>query len=237
MPAGGGDFERPLGALLALDVAQIRLRAGRRADRRLRPRKDLASLEVVGELDQRARRENVEIGRGPRRLGPACAGADEPLPRRIGGDRRRQHARDRADRPVEGQLADDAIALERVVRHGADRRHHAERDRQVVMAALLRQVGRREIDGDALGRQREARGDQRRADPLLRFAHRLVAEADDVEHHVARRHVHLNVDRTGLDTLERHGRNARHHVRPPSACRWDEHLQNITDRASGKLTT
>jgi hypothetical protein len=30
-----------------------------------------------------------------------------------------------------------------------------------VMAALLRHVGRREVDGDAFGRKREARGDQR----------------------------------------------------------------------------
>ena len=39
----------------------------------------------------------------------------------------------------------------------ADRRHQAERDRQVVVAAFLRQVGGREIDGDAARRQRQAR--------------------------------------------------------------------------------
>ena len=61
------------------------------------------------------------------------------------------------------------------MRDGADRRHQAERDRQVVVAALLGQVGGREIDGDAAGRQREARGDQRRAHPLARFRDGLVA--------------------------------------------------------------
>jgi hypothetical protein len=35
------------------------------------------------------------------------------------------------------------------MRDRADRRHQAKRNRQVVMAAFLGQVGRREIDGDA----------------------------------------------------------------------------------------
>ena len=37
--AGGGDFERPLGAFLAPDIAQVRLRAGRRAQGGLGPRR------------------------------------------------------------------------------------------------------------------------------------------------------------------------------------------------------
>jgi hypothetical protein len=41
------------------------------------------------------------------------------------------------------------------VRNGADRGHQAERDRQVVVAPLLGQIGGREIDGDAAGRQRQ----------------------------------------------------------------------------------
>ncbi len=39
----------------------------------------------------------------------------------------------------------------RIRRNGADRRHQPERDRQIVMAAFLRQIGGREIDGDAAG--------------------------------------------------------------------------------------
>src|SRR5208282_3990652 len=104
---------------------------------------------------------------------------------------------------------------------------HAERDRQVVVAALLRQVGRGEIDGDALGRQGEAGGDEGRADPLLRLSYRLVAEAHDVEDDVAARDMHLHVYGPGLDSLERHGRYARHHVRPlwagPSGGTFAEH--------------
>ena len=69
----------------------------------------------------------------------------------------------------------------RVVRHRADRRHQAERDRQIVVAAFLRQIGGREIDGDAARRQREAGGDQRGAHALPGFGHGFVRQADNVE--------------------------------------------------------
>ena len=49
------------------------------------------------------------------------------------------------------------------------------------MAAFLEQVGRREVDGDAPGRQRQAQRVERRAHPLARFADRLVGQADDGE--------------------------------------------------------
>ena len=49
------------------------------------------------------------------------------------------------------------------------------------MAAFLRQIGGREIDGDPTRGQREAGGDQRRADPLAGFRDRLVGETDDMK--------------------------------------------------------
>ena len=206
-----------------------------RAQGRFGPGEHLGALEVIGELDQRAGREDFEVGRRPGRLGAAGARADQALAGGVGGDRRRQHAGDRADRPVERELADHREAVERVGGNGADRRHHPERDRQVVVAALLRHVGGREIDGDALGRQGEPRGDQRRAHPLARFGHRLVAEADDGEGHRAGGDLHLHVDRPRLHPLERHRRNARHHVRPrPGWLDPGEHLQNNRPGASGK---
>ncbi len=67
----------------------------------------------------------------------------------VGGDGGRQHARDRGQRAVEGELAERREALQRVGWNGADGGHDAERDRQVVVRALLRQVGRREVDDDA----------------------------------------------------------------------------------------
>ncbi len=82
------------------------------------------------------------------------------------------------------------------------------------MAAFLRQVGGREIDGDAARRQRQAGGDQRGAHALARLAHRLVGQADDVEGRQAGRDLHLHVDRAGLDALERNRGDALDHVAP-----------------------
>ena len=80
------------------------------------------------------------------------------------------------------------------------------------MAAFLRQVGGREIDGDAARRQREAGGDQRGAHALLGLGHRLVGQADDVEGRQAGRDLDLHVDGAGLDALERHRGDALDHA-------------------------
>ena len=82
------------------------------------------------------------------------------------------------------------------------------------MAAFLRQVGGREVDGDPPRRQREAGGDQRRAHPLARLRDRLVREADDIERRQSGRDLHLDVDGAGLDALERHCRDPLNHGSP-----------------------
>ena len=137
MAAGGGDLEGALAAFLALDVLQIRQLAAAGRDRRLGTGHHLRALEMVGELDERARRQDVDVARRPGRLGAARRRADEPLPAGVGADGGRQHAGDGRDRAVEGELAEHGEAGKGVGRDGADRRHDAERDRQVVMAAFL----------------------------------------------------------------------------------------------------
>ena len=52
VPAGGGDFERALAALLALDVLQVDERGFGFTDLRLRTREHLRTAEMVGELDE-----------------------------------------------------------------------------------------------------------------------------------------------------------------------------------------
>ena len=141
--------------------------------------------------------------------------ADQPLPARIGADRRRQHARHGGNAAVEAELAQHGEAGDGVRRQRSDSGHQPERDRQIVMAALLGQVGGREIDGDAAGRQRQPGGDQRRAHALLGLRHRLVGQADDVEGRQAGRHLHLHVDGAGLDALERHGGDPLDHAATP----------------------
>ena len=80
------------------------------------------------------------------------------------------------------------------------------------MAAFLGQVGGREIDRDPPRRQRQPRGDQRRTHPLASLGHRLVGQADDGKSRQSRRHLHLHVDRAGLDAFKRDGGNPLDHV-------------------------
>jgi hypothetical protein len=76
------------------------------------------------------------------------------------------------------------------------------------MAAFLRQIGGREVDGDSACGERQPGGDQRRAHPLAGLGHRLVRQADDRESRQARRDLHLHVDAAGLDPLKGYGGNA-----------------------------
>ena len=135
---------------------------------------------------------------------------------RVGGNRGGQHAGDRCDRAVEREFAEHRVIGKSVRRNGADRGHDAKRDRQIVMAAFLRQIGGREIDGDALGGHGEAGGIERGAHPFAQFGDGLVAKADHREDDVAIGDLHLHVDRARLDALERNRRNSDDHGKPPS---------------------
>ena len=88
------------------------------------------------------------------------------------------------------------------------------------MAALLEEIGGREIDGDATRRQAEPDGGQRGPHPLAALAHRLVGHAHQREGpHPARRHLHLDVDLQHLDALEGHRLDPRHHWKMPPGSR------------------
>jgi hypothetical protein len=212
--AGGCDFERAFGAFLALDVGEVERDASCLEDFRLRPREHLRALEVVGELDERGRRDDLDLGARPRRFRPACGRADRALAARIGADGGGKGAGDRGDRAVEAEFAQYRESRQRVVRDGADRRHQPERDGQVVVASLLGQIGRSEIDGDAPRRQRQPGRDHGRAHALARFGDRLVGQPHDGERRHPRRDLHLHVDWPDLDALERHRGDALDHVRP-----------------------
>jgi hypothetical protein len=79
MTAGGCDFERALGALLALDVAEVELRRRRLPHLRLRARQYLCALEVVGDLDQRVGGDDLDVGACPGRFGAAGRRTDQAL--------------------------------------------------------------------------------------------------------------------------------------------------------------
>ena len=213
MTARRRDLQRPLGHLLTLHVLEVGEVRGRGADARLGARQDLRALEVVGDLDEAARRENGHVAGRPGRFRPALARADDALAESVGADRRRQRAGHGRDRAVQPELPDDHELANLVGRHLAHRRHQAQRDRQVVVTALLRQVRRRQIDGDALRRRRKAGRDQCAAHALPAFRHRLVRQADDGEGDGPRTDLHLDVDGHRVDALEgyrRHMADQRH---------------------------
>ena len=84
----------------------------------------------------------------------------------------------RVQSAVQRQLAECRVAVQVLARHHLHRRQHAQRDRQVEVAAFLQQVGRRQVDQHPPRRQRQAHGAEGRTHPLARLAHRLVGQPD-----------------------------------------------------------
>ena len=185
--------------------------------RRQRTLQRLQAFEVIDELQAGLPGARIDMSAAAQAASaPEALRADQALAERVRADRRGKRAGDRGDRAVKRKLAEHAIALDGVRRDGADRHHQPERDGKIVVAAFLGQVGRREIDGDALWRQREADGVQRAAHPLAALGHGLVGEADNGEGGEPRPDLHLHIDGTRLDALEGDGGDPREHrLKPP----------------------
>ena len=81
--------------------------------------------------------KDLDLGARPRGFRAASRWADQSFAARIGADGGREHSGDGGDRAVKRQFAEHGETGKRVVRDGADRRHQAERDRQIVVAAFL----------------------------------------------------------------------------------------------------
>ena len=135
---------------------------------------------------------------------------------RVGGYGGGQHPGNGGDAAIQCQFTQNGKALQRVRRNGTDRRHHAERNRQIIMAALFGHIRRGEINRDALGRERQARGIERRAHPLARFRHRLVTQPHDDKHHRAAGNLHLHVNWSCFNSLKRNRGNPHDHLPPPA---------------------
>ena len=213
--AGRRHLQRPPRHLLAAHVAEVGQSRRELAPPRHRPGAELVAAQVVDQRQQRFGRHDLDVVARPRRLRPRGRRADDTEVAPVRRDRGRQHPVDARQPAVEPELADRHIAVERVGGEGADGGHQRQRDRQIVMAALLGQIGRRQVHDDAPRRQAEPRRDQRRLDPLARLLDRLVGQPDD-DH--ARRQaagdLRLHVHRHGLDALERHGLHAGNHRTP-----------------------
>ena len=82
------------------------------------------------------------------------------------------------------------------------------------MATFLGEIGGREIDGDPLGRQREADRGECGAHPFAAFRHRLVGQSHHDEGGKPGRKLNLHLDGARLQPEKRHGRDDRDHATP-----------------------
>jgi len=177
------------------------------ADARLRPVEHLRAGEMIGDLDQRLRRDDFDLRARPGASAPQAKGRSAmpaPLAPIAAGSTRR-----RGDRTVEPELAQHAEAGERV--RGMRRSPSSGRARSaVVMAAFLGQVGGARLTvmrraGSATRRRSEPRA---RA-PFLR--HRLVGQADDIEGRRPGATCTCTSHVRGLDALEGDSRDTLDH--------------------------
>ena len=83
------------------------------------------------------------------------------------------------------------------------------------MAAFLGQVSRRKVDGDSLGREREAHRGERGVNTLATLPDRFVGQADHIELRHARRDLALHLDRARVEAEISHRRYECDHSVPP----------------------
>ncbi len=81
--------------------------------------------------------------------GPDAAGQMRPLPI-ISAPIAAGSVPGSADRPVQCQFTDGGVIRDGIGRDRLHSAHHRQHDREIKVAAFLRQVGGREIDGDVL---------------------------------------------------------------------------------------
>jgi hypothetical protein len=128
MGASRGDLERPLGAFLAFDVAEIERRGHGRCELCDRRRQKLRALEMVDDREKAGRGDDLHLA-GPRGLAAAGLRADDADLPPGGGERGKQYAGDRGQRTVERQFTDREVAADLVLRQHLHRGEQAQRDR------------------------------------------------------------------------------------------------------------
>ena len=106
-------------------------------------------------LPEVACREQARAGREGR-LARVAGREHEDVPRVAGLQRRGERAAGAAQRAVERELSDELVFAEPIVAELPGRREDPDRDREIVPASVLGEVGRREVDGDTAPRELEA---------------------------------------------------------------------------------
>lgn len=141
MAAGRGNLERALGDFLSLDLGKVGAALGGLGIGELGDRAQAGALEVSEKGEQVWCGNHVQLPR-PARFAALRRRADQPLVRSRGMDRGEQHARRGRDAPVEAELSDRDTMRQRLGVGRTDGGEQAERDRQVEVRALLREIGR-----------------------------------------------------------------------------------------------
>ena len=139
-------------------------------------------------------------------LSRRCESADRCPPTRRRRHRHRERALHRPRAAVERELADDRVLIEQLALELPAAGENADGDRQIERAGTLRQLGRGQIDHDAILRPHEAAVDHRPLDAMRALLHRLLGQAD--EHRLrqrAGRDIDLDFDRQGVDAQQRKG--------------------------------
>jgi hypothetical protein len=150
---------------------------------------------------------------GERRLGRRVGRAEEPLEAHPARPlRHREDAADPPQAPVERELPDGRVLLERSARHLAGRRQDGEGDREVEAGSLLPQLGGSEIDGDPAPGELELGRRDPAAHAFARLLAGAVGEAHDRERRQAVLDVRLDLDPAGLEADERVRDRACEHV-------------------------
>ncbi len=216
MSARGRDFQRALGVGLAAHVAEVDV-VGRRVREELirigdaRPGDRMLVVEERRGLREGADRVHGE-GLEERGLRGVAGGEEAAVePRVARAERHRQDPAHGMDRAVQRELPHHEKSRQAIGLDRARRRQEPERDRQVEADALLPQIGRGEVDGDALEREREAGVADGRTHALPALPQRGIRQPHRGECRQPLADVDLHADQRRIDARQACGENPREH--------------------------
>ena len=202
-----GDLKRSLGPRMATHVGEVETVAFRirvPAVGIVTVRRDVPlAVQVLESLVERRDRDDADAADDGGLGRVACRDEEARKAAAPAVKRHRQHAPDRADMAVEGELAEGDHVLDEPRLDDARRRQDAQRHRQVERRAFLANLRGGEVDRDAVHGEVEPRVPDRRAHAIAALAHGRVRQAHRREGRQARGHVHLDEDVCGLDAEDR----------------------------------
>ena len=199
--AGRGQQQGPFDRLLALDLPEIQVVVRRQVAgffRRshIRPQ-GLAAGQEFHQLGEMIGGKNFEA-LDHRGLPGVVPGDDQGQAGLAGGQGHGEDAPGGLQAAVQGQFPKDEVLLQALLGHDPLGRQDAHGHRQIKAGALLADVGRRQIDGDAVAGEFIAGVLQGGPDPVLALLHRNLGQAHGGEVRQARGQVHLHLHQVGI---------------------------------------